>query len=68
VTPPDDQTLAAARERMRDLFRTIKKRGKLANAFFFGRSFHRQLLLRRQLSLPTVANSGGKLAKSFWQD
>jgi hypothetical protein len=36
--------------------------------FFFGRSFHRQLLLRRQLSLPTVANSGGKLAKSFWQD
>ena len=28
--------------------------------FFFGRSFHGRLLLRRRQSLPTVANSGGK--------
>jgi hypothetical protein len=33
--------------------------------FFFGRNRHCRLPLRRQLSLPTVANSVGKLANSF---
>jgi hypothetical protein len=33
--------------------------------FFFGRNHHRRVRLRRQLSLPTVANLVGKLANSM---
>ena len=42
-----------------------KKVANWQTQFFFGRSLHCRMPLRRQLSLPTVANSTGKLANSF---
>jgi hypothetical protein len=43
----------------------LKKPGKAAAQFSLGLNFCSAKLLRRKLSLPTVANSSGKLANSI---